>query len=970
MATRILQNSFLGGEISPAMFGRVDSPLYQQGGAKIENFIVQAQGSIKTRSGFQYVATAKNSALPVRLIPFRFASDQTLVLVFGDRTMRIVTQGKVLLGSNNQPYEIATQYSANDLFELNYSQNADIITITSPKYPPTELRRYGATDWRFQSVTTAPTIQPPTNITLSPYYPSGTEEDQKGKITVTYVVTAVDSEDRESIASAEKTGTCNYYLDGGYMTISWSGVAGAVRYRVYRSVSGVFGFLGQTESTSIRDMNDQPDTSVTPPRYAEPFQGGGKGAIVSVDVTNGGSGYYYAVQNSKTIMPASLTALALKRCCLWSTDIPATGKYILHVLDDTGDKAQISIDAQNYVTALENRLKGTVAFAQFDKNGQGERQPILIPLATVANQQLQNPRLRISIYSDRKQGEPPYNEIPDSEGSAESNNYCYWGYGTLLATPYEPAGNADYEYCKSFESNTLFNNLHAQSGNGISLNDFYSLFEQPASSAEIPLKVTDPTGTGAVLTGIAYNGVITSVRIDSGGSNYTNPSISVDSSVGSGATFTAEIAGADDWEFPSAVTQFDQRRIFAGSNKSPLKVWMTNAGQQSLMMYHLPVLSDDRIELTAVTSDADKIKHAVSLDSLILFTGSSELRVYTQNSDALAPDSVAVRAQSYVGANDCQPVIANNSVIYAASRGGHIRALRYTYSSGGYETADLSLLAPHLFNGFNIRDITLSKAPEQIIWCVSTSGELLGLTFYVDQNINAWHHHVTDGAFESCCAVSEGEEDHLYVVVRRNINGNSVRYIERMSNLRYTNDVNSRQLDCYIDTVINNNSQALSLSDNGMTLTGLSHLEGKTVVAVVDGKPQPETVVTNGQITIPVSGTIIAVGLPFKSTLITMPLTAGQSGNLQGVVKNVTEMALRIAYTGDLFTGKYPDGELWPVKRDDLEFARQNSESKIVRITVDADWDYNGQVKIEHDNALPLEIQAIIGNVQIEGVKR
>ena len=91
---------------------------------------------------------------------------------------------------------------------------------------------------------------------------------------------------------------------------------------------------------------------------------------------------------------------------------------------------------------------------------------------------------------------------------------------------------------------------------------------------------------------------------------------------------------------------------------------------------------------------------------------------------------------------------------------------------------------------------------------------------------------------------------------------------------------------------------------------------------------------------------------------------------MQGVVKNVTEMALRIAYTGDLFTGKYPDGELWPVKRDDLEFARQNSESKIVRITVDADWDYNGQVKIEHDNALPLEIQAIIGNVQIEGVKR
>ena len=506
------------------------------------------------------------------------------------------------------------------------------------------------------------------------------------------------------------------------------------------------------------------------------------------------------------------------------------------------------------------------------------RQPIYISLGDMAGTKVANPKVRMSAYFSNL----------DTQDT--------WDFGDVNSIPdinneWKPAvsSNELYQYTSTFRSKPNFSALHSKTGTGITLAQLYELYPQNQGVAEIPLKVTDPTGTGAKLTALAYGGVITSVRIDSGGSNYTNPSISVDSTVGSGATFTAQIAGADDWEFPSAVTQFDQRRIFAGSNASPLKVWMTNAGQQSLMMYHLPVLSDDRIELTAVTSDADKIKHAVSLDSLILFTGSSELRVYTQNSDALAPDSVAVRAQSYVGANDCQPVIANNAVIYAASRGGHIRALRYTYSSGGYETADLSLLAPHLFNGFNIRDITLSKAPEQIVWCVSTSGELLGLTFYADQNINAWHHHVTDGAFESCCAVSEGEEDHLYVVVRRNINGSSVRYIERMSNLRYTNDVNSRQLDCYIDTVVNNNSQALTLSDNGMTLTGLSHLEGKTVVAVVDGKPQPETVVTNGQITIPVSGINIAVGLPFKSTLITMPLTAGQSGNLQGVVKNVTD---------------------------------------------------------------------------------
>ena len=962
MATRVLQNSFLGGEISSSMFGRVDSPLYQQGGAKIENFIVQAQGSIKTRPGFQYVSTAKNSALPVRLIPFRFASDQTLVLVFGDKTMRIVTQGKVLLKNDGSVFEIATQYAANDLFELNYSQNADILTITSAKYPPMELRRYGATDWRFKAVTTAPTIKPPSSVNLSAYYPSETEDKEKNKVTATYVVTAIDSEDRESLASSQKTGTCNYYLQGGYMTVSWSAVSGAVRYRVYRSVSGVFGFLGQTEGTSIRDEGVEPDTTTTPPRYAEPFKGGGRGAIVSVAVTNGGSGYSYVEQDGVVTLPDALYLNAIEFSGQVSKYAENKPWYELHIYNGSTNtevfKTTIQPKFFNVIkTILDGNGYGIVGNCGSSKN----RSLIYVPLGGFAGTKVKNPKIRIdSRKEDPAIFIPYFGRVEDWKPPRDDNEKA----------EYVKTVNADesYQYTSTFRSKANFISLHSFEGTGITLKQLYELYPQNQASVEIPLKVTDSTGTGAKLTAIAFGGVIQSVRVDAGGSNYTNPSISVDSTVGAGANFNVKIAGADDWEFPSAVTQFDQRRVFAGSNASPLKVWMTNAGQQSLMMYHLPVLSDDRIELNAVTSDADKIKHAVALDSLILFTGSSELRVYTQNSDALAPDSVAVRAQSYVGANNCQPVIANNSVIYAASRGGHIRALRYTYSSGGYETADLSLLAPHLFNGLDIRDITLTKAPEQVIWCVSSSGELLGLTFYVDQNINAWHHHVTDGVFESCCAVSEGEEDHLYVVVRRNINGQNLRYIERMSNLRYVNDISSRQLDCYIDTVVNNNTRALR--SDGMTLTGLNHLEGKSVVAVVDGVPQPATVVHNGQITLDVTGTNIAVGLPYKSTLITMPLTAGQSGNLQGIVKNITEMALRIAYSGNIFTGRYPDGELWQVKREDLEFMSQSSESKIVRITVDGNWDYNGQIKIEHDNALPLEIQAIIGNVQIEGVKK
>lgn len=950
MAVRVLQNSFLSGEISHSMFGRVDSPVYAQAAARVENFIVQAQGSLVTRPGFQFVSQAKNSALPVRLIPFRFASDQTLVLVFGDRTLRFVTQGKQLLTSSNQIYEISTQYSANDLFELDFTQNADILTITSSKYPPTELRRYGATDWRFQAVTTAPTIQPPSSISLSAYYPNGTKDEDKNKITATYVVTAVDSEDRESVASAEKSGTCNYYATGGYMNVSWSAVGGAVRYRVYRSVSGVFGFLGQTEGTSIRDEGAEPDTTTTPPRYAQPFSGG-TGTITSVKVIDGGSGYY--ASNNTVKMPSTLSIPCVYVCGYsegaldGSADDTLNGKLILHIYNNGQEVFTYDLP-QTKPTRYQgpDKMQWLVAFCCNPKDNNGNYPPIIVDLGNIAGQTLTNPTIRISfdgLGGDSGWGTPP---LP-----SDTNNQYY----------------DELQYVKSFSSNSTFVSMHADSGNGISFVSFLQSFPQNVHY-EFPVTITDTKGSGANCTALSINGVIDSVRVNAGGSGYVAPSLSVQSS-GSGAILQAELSTQDTWEYPSAVTQFDQRRIFAGSNASPLKVWMTNAGQQSLMMYHLPVLSDDRIELTAVASDADKIKHAVALDSLILFTGSSELRVYTQNSDALAPDSVAVRAQSYEGANNCQPVIANSSVIYAASRGGHIRALQYTYQSSGYDSNDMSLLAAHLFNGYEIKDLTLAKAPERIIWCVSSSGKLLGFTFYPDQNIAAWHQHTTDGVFESCCAVSEGNEDHLYVVVRRQINGQWLRYIERLSNITYSNDTASRQLDSYIDTEVNNNTRALTLSDSGMVLTGLNHLEGKTVVAVVDGIPQPETTVTNGQITIDVTGNVIAVGIPYKSILHTVPLTASAQGRLQGSVKNISEIFLRIGHNGDIFAGRYPDGELFPCKTKELEFKRQASESKIVRLSIDGNWDYQGQYAIEHRNALPLEIQAITGNVNIEGVR-
>lgn len=249
---------------------------------------------------------------------------------------------------------------------------------------------------------------------------------------------------------------------------------------------------------------------------------------------------------------------------------------------------------------------------------------------------------------------------------------------------------------------------------------------------------------------------------------------------------------ASSGEYPAAVSYFEQRRTFAGTINDPQKLWMTRSGTESNFSYSLPVKDDDRISFRVAAREANTIRHIVPLSQLILLTSAAEWRVTSVNSDAITPTSVSVKPQSYVGASNVQPVIVNNTLVYCAARGGHVRELGYSYEANGFVTGDLSLRAAHLFDNYNIVDMAYGKAPRPIVWFISDTGALIGLTYIPEQQIGAWHWHDTDGEFEAVTVVSEGISDVLYVIVKRNINGSDVRYIERMAS-RTVNEL----ADCF-----------------------------------------------------------------------------------------------------------------------------------------------------------------------------
>ena len=413
-------------------------------------------------------------------------------------------------------------------------------------------------------------------------------------------------------------------------------------------------------------------------------------------------------------------------------------------------------------------------------------------------------------------------------------------------------------------------------------------------------------------------------------------------------------------DYPGAVSYFEQRRCFAGTTNKPQNIWMTKSGTESNVSYSLPIRDDDRIAFRVAAREANTIRHIVPLTQLLLLTSSAEWRVTSVNSDAITPSTISVRPQSYVGSSNVQPVIINNTLIYGAARGGHVRELAYNWQASGFVTGDLSLRAPHLFDTFDIVDMAYAKAPQPMVWFVSTSGRLLGLTYVPEQQVGAWHWHDTDGVFESCTVVAEGGEDVLYCVIRRTINGASVRYVERMASRQFSDQADAFFVD----------SGATYSGVPADVISGLSHLEGKTVSILADGAVHPQRVVTGGAITLDVEASTVHIGLPIMADLQTLPITVQlQDGSFgQGRYKNVNKVWMRVYRSSGIFVGPSVS-ELTEAKQRTTENygAPPALKSEEIPLVLTPSWADSGQIFVRQSDPLPLTVVSLSAEVALGG---
>ena len=356
-------------------------------------------------------------------------------------------------------------------------------------------------------------------------------------------------------------------------------------------------------------------------------------------------------------------------------------------------------------------------------------------------------------------------------------------------------------------------------------------------------------------------------------------------------------AFSDTTGYPSCVTFFEQRLVFAATTAQPQTIFFSRSADYENFddKYHATVADDDAIVYTIASNQVNAIRFLTATRTLIIGTAGGEFAADGGGTgEAITPTNILINKQSNHGAANVDGISLGNATLFLQRARRKIRELAYNFDVDGYTAPDLTILAEHVTKS-GITQMAYQEEPNSIVWCVRTDGQLLGFTYQREQQVTAWHRHIFGGSFGSGNAVCESvevlptddSEYQVWVIIKRTINGVTKRYVEYLHKFDFdeTDDTSFNYLD----------SQLAYDGSATTTISGLDHLEGETVSVLADGSTHPNKVVSSGGITLDRSSTKVKVGLPYVSLLQTMRIDAGaNNGTSQSKTKRIYEITARL----------------------------------------------------------------------------
>ena len=296
-----------------------------------------------------------------------------------------------------------------------------------------------------------------------------------------------------------------------------------------------------------------------------------------------------------------------------------------------------------------------------------------------------------------------------------------------------------------------------------------------------------------------------------------------------GGTTATDIWFEGEWSdyrgWPSAVVFNEGRLVWSG--KAKIQESISDAFDS-----FDPDFEGDAgpINRTIGSGPVDEISWMLSLQRLILGGQGAEFSVRSSSLDEpVTPTNFNIKKASRKGSAAVAAVEVDENGIFVQRGGTRVYEIAFGQSGIDYESSHLSALVPDIGSP-GIVKIAVQYQPDIRVHFIRSDGTAALLVFDKVEQVICWLEVETDGVIEDVAVLpgtTGDEEDLVYYSVKRTINAATKRYLEKWA---FEEDCRGATLNKQADSFIAYNQAASS------TISGLSHLEAKSVVVWDNGK--------------------------------------------------------------------------------------------------------------------------------------
>lgn len=299
--------------------------------------------------------------------------------------------------------------------------------------------------------------------------------------------------------------------------------------------------------------------------------------------------------------------------------------------------------------------------------------------------------------------------------------------------------------------------------------------------------------------------------------------------------------------FPRTVAYHENRVWFSGVDGQPGRLWAS--ASDDYYNFLISTGDTDSLDVTLGSSSTNKILWLKSFNrSLVVGTEGEIFTVDSgENDQSLAPDNIRSKLRTRYGSSTIPAIVTGDSLLFFQRGNKRLREFGYRFESDSYFSPDMTVLSEHIHQGGFLQAAYQTNL-EPVLWATTVNGALVGFSYDREQNVTAWHRHLTGNRnvyyndngnadkFVSVCTLfaTDSNSDQVWFCIKRKINGQWKYYIERFNkkqtDFQYGENVKDTPLssinsffDCQ-KTVSNGVVSATNVS-----FGGLDYLNGRNV---------------------------------------------------------------------------------------------------------------------------------------------